>query len=165
MAISADDKTVSAEAALNYFCAAKNPIKKLIWYEYADSQEPLSKFAGNIGDCRQDITVRTPKYVRNISSQYLSFSHTSLSMPPNDEHFGVNGNYKQCKDYFDFDNHESREFTGCVNAEGDQFIVGEGTDVFKKYANKNGLYWRRGTYNADYDFMVEQMISFLGSIP
>jgi esterase/lipase len=165
VAISADDTTVSAEAALNYFCAAKNPIKKLIWYEYADSKEPLSNFAGNIGDCRKDITVRTPKDVVNIPSQYVSFSHTSLSMPPNDDHYGVNGNYKQCKDYYDFDKPESQEFTGCVKAEGDHYIVGEGTKELKAYAKDKGLYWRRGTYNADYDFMVEQIISFLGSLP
>ncbi len=44
IAISADDDTVSAEAALKYFCSAETDTKRMVWYQHADTNKRLFAF-------------------------------------------------------------------------------------------------------------------------
>jgi hypothetical protein len=68
-------------------------------------------------------------------------------MPSDEEHYGKEGNYKQCNYYFNVP--ESQKFTGCVNASTSEYVIGEETDYLKNFAKENALYWLRGTFNAD----------------
>ncbi|MDO6477347.1 hypothetical protein Q4520_18140 [Alteromonas sp. 1_MG-2023] len=164
VAISADDSTVSAEAALKYFCNAETSKKTLIWYQHAHTEEPLSNFEEDIGDCRNHILLVEAEKMKNKPDNYISFSHTSLSIPPNDPHYGIQGRYKQCKAYFDIDEPEKEEFIECIKANGVGYLVGENSYTLENEADKKDVPWRRGTYNPAYAQMEAQIFKFLESI-
>ncbi|BFT30681.1 hypothetical protein D210916BOD24_18570 [Alteromonas sp. D210916BOD_24] len=161
VAISADDNTVSAEAALSYFCAAKTDNKKMIWYQYAKSEEPLDSFKLGRSACRDDIIEREiGKNGFELPSYYKSFSHTALSVPESDPHYGINGAYRQCKNYFMDDKLDL--FTQCKDPKEHNYLIGETTKRF--YNDNKGKLIRRGVYNPDYPFMEKQILSFIDSI-
>ena len=161
IAISADDNTVSAEAALKYFCAANTDKKRMLWYQYAGSKEPLDSFKLAQGACGDDIIEREiGKDGFTLPDYYRSFSHTSLSVPESDLHYGKGGAYRQCKDYFK--DGELDKFAECKDPNYENYVIGETTDMFKE-ANK-GKRIRRGVYNPDYLFMESQIIKFIESI-
>lgn len=163
IAISADDNTVSAEAALEYFCDAATSNKKMIWYQHRGTDERLDSFAGGQGDCQKDILVREAEALK-LPDYYKSFSHTSLSVPSSDPHYGLDGAYKQCKDYFgDIDDvSQPEKYLSCQRANVPDYVIGETTKSFKaKYSDK---LIRRGVYNPDYPFMEQQIIKFIESI-
>lgn len=159
--ISADDDTVSAEAALKYFCAAKTDNKKMLWYQYGESEDPLDSFKLGRGECGDDIITReVGKDGFILPDYYKSFSHTSLSVPEDDKHYGKDGAYRQCKDYFEAG--DLTKFAKCKDATNTNYVIGEITDKFKK-ANK-GKSIRRGVYNPDYPFMEKQILEFIESV-
>ena len=162
IAISADDDTVSAEAALKYFCSAETDTKRMVWYQHADTnkKEKLAYFDEGKGACKQNIFVREAEEI-GLPDYYKSFAHTALSVPPSDPHYGVNGAYKQCKHYFE--DKDFKEFEECKRAVLPSFVVGETTDSFKeRYGGIKSI--RRGVYNPDYETMETEIFSFIGSI-
>lgn len=162
IAISADDDTVSAEAALKYFCSAETDTKRMVWYQHADTnkKEKLAYFDEGQGACKQNIIVREAEEI-GLPDYYKSFAHTALSVPPSDPHYGVNGAYKQCKHYFE--DKKLQKFEECKSAVLPSFVVGETTDSFKeRYGAIKSI--RRGVYNPDYETMETEIFSFIGSI-
>ena len=161
IAMSADDNTVSAQAALEYFCAAETNNKKMIWYQYAWSEEPLESFKLGQGPCANNITVREAGDEGVVlTPNYVSFSHTSLSVPPWDPHYGVDGDYRQCKDYFRKE--EFEKYAQCKDPKATNYLIGETTD--KLYSDNKAKLIRRGVYNPDYAFMEAQVIEFIENI-
>lgn len=161
IAISADDNTVSAQAALRYFCAAESDNKQMLWYQYANSERPLKSYRLASGPCGEDIVAREiGKNGFELPSYYKSFSHTSLSVPESDPHYGKGRAYRQCKDYFKED--KRKQFEECKDPNEDNYVVGETTE--RLYKENKGKLVRRGVYNPDYPFMEQQIIEFVESI-
>ncbi|BBO30074.1 hypothetical protein AltI4_44620 (plasmid) [Alteromonas sp. I4] len=161
IAISADDNTVSAQAALRYFCAAETDSKQMLWYQYASSERPLNSYRLASGPCGEDIIAREiGKNGFELPSYYKSFSHTSLSVPESDPHYGKEGAYRQCKDYFKDDKLE--KFEQCKDPDEANYVIGETTE--RLYEENKGKRVRRGVYNPDYPYMEQQILEFIESI-
>nr|WP_319395303.1 alpha/beta fold hydrolase [uncultured Desulfobacter sp.] len=156
MAVSADDDTIDADAARQFFCEKVTARRRgLIWY--------ASRHAGrNIdppcGDIKAVALGPVDREFQGTAYRFANYAHTALSMNPADEHYGVNGKYHHCKAYDtppDMD-----KFKKCQKGSA-KTIFGE-RDIASKAAKKelDYDYWRRGTFNPDYARLERAIICF-----
>ncbi|WP_218576606.1 alpha/beta hydrolase [Desulfobacter latus] len=156
MAVSADDETIDAQAARQFFCDRVTARRRaLIWY--------ASRHAGrNIDPPCEDIKEVKPGPVdrefQGTAYRFANYAHTALSMSPADPHYGVNGKYHQCKAYDTPPDME--DFNKCQKGSA-KTIFGE-KDIASKAAQKElGYdYWRRGSFNPDYPRLERAIICF-----
>ncbi len=157
MAVSADDATIDANAARQFFCdRVTAPRRSLIWY--------ASRHAGhNIDPPCKDIKEVKPfpveRQFQGTSYRFANYAHTALSMSPADPHYGVNGKYHQCKAYDTPP--DMADFNKCQKGSA-KTIFGE-KDIASKAARKalDYDYWRRGTFNPDYPRLERAIICFV----
>ncbi len=157
MAVSADDQTINASAARTFFCQTRNERRALIWYQSIDPSVN-TKIANDASQqCKQIINVA----LNTLEPQFktVNLAHTALSMQPNDPHYGVKGNYHQCKEYAD----NNKQFTACQNDDqnsvfGETNIDDLNTDIKPAYT-----YLRRGTFNPDYRHLESRILCFTDS--
>jgi esterase/lipase len=152
MAVSADDATIDALAARQYFC--KNVVNKrklLVWYEGFSNQAELS--------CEGILTVAKPALKQTqgeVEYRYANASHTGISVNPIDAHYGVKGKYRDCKAYEKSD--DDSQWLKCVDDAGVK-TFGEKNIADMPNVLAKGM-WRRGTFNKDYDALVEKVMCF-----
>ncbi len=158
MAVSADDDTIDAEAARDFFCHFTTSERRaLIWYEYAftdDRSEP---------PCKDIATVRLNGIEQDFEGtpyRFASFAHTALSMSPIDGHYGVNGKYRNCKSYED--RQDAAGFANCQKGSMET-IFSENNVASLRDENGQKLrydFWRRGTFNPDYPRLEKSILCF-----
>ena len=152
MAVSADDATIDALAARQYFC--KNVVNKrklLVWYQGFADQAELS--------CDGILTVAKPELEQtqdDVKYRYANASHTGVSVNPIDVHYGVQGVYRDCKAYEKSD--DDSQWLKCVEDTGVK-TFGEKNIADMPNVLAKGM-WRRGTFNKDYDALVEKVVCF-----
>lgn len=139
IAASADDATVHSSATLRFIQRAQHPASTLVWYstkqmtqskvEWVDSAIPERKI--------------------------LSSAHTAIVMPPEDEHYGAKGEYKNCLHYH---GSEEERYVMCLKAKQD-VSLGE----VNERNLRHGL-MRRLTFNPHYAQMEASMQRFLKEI-
>ena len=89
-----------------------------------------------------------------IPEKILSFSHMSILIPPEDTHYGANGDYRNCLHY----DNDSDEFNKCSS--GDNNWLGE-------WSNENlskGIL-QRMTWNPLFQKMLDEQDRFLADLP
>lgn len=146
MAGSGDDATVNMESAREFFCS-KTPAqhRQMLWYRAAATgSDPLALCEG-----LQVVAAESAEY------RVVSFSHTSLSMAPDNPHYGVAGDYPVCDSY----RADPARFSQCVNDDA-------GTVYGERGLGENGYYdnklVRRGSFNPDYAHMMAAIVRFIG---
>jgi esterase/lipase len=154
-AASADDTTVAASATLEFIAHTRHPSSKLVLYttdtENYSSASPEGEQAEHAGSARLEL-------VNSVfpEQRILSFSHTSIVLPPEDHHYGVSGDYSNCAHYFPGD---IEKFTACNN-NPQLDLQGELTEENLK----SGII-RRLMYNPDFSGLKDSMRTFINSLP
>jgi len=159
MAVSADDATIDARAAREFFCYPTEVKRRaLLWYQSID---PTVNAAINRHDtpelmCDNIVEIK----LEDIQSDFntVNLAHTALSMSPEDPHYGVHGKYHNCKAYDTAKT--ARQFNEC---QGDvkKSIYGENNiSELKDTLHVEYDYLRRGTFNPDYKNLESKILCF-----
>ncbi|ADE12686.1 conserved hypothetical protein [Sideroxydans lithotrophicus ES-1] len=137
---SADDATVNPDATLSFMQRAQHPCSKLVWY----ATERMD---------RQNV-----EWVNSaVPEQHiLSSAHTAIVMPPEDGHYGVNGEYANCLHYLP---HDEKSYVACRRRDAE---VWYGEDSERNL--QRGLL-RRLMYNPHYAAMETSMQRFIERLP
>lgn len=158
MAVSADDETIDAQAARKFFCDLTTSERRaLIWYKTKYTKDQP------VATCKDIATVDFNSSELNYNGtpyRFANFAHTALSMSPGDAHYGVNGKYRNCKFYEDEGDTDGYE--KCQKGT-DKTIFSENNIASLKDENDKTLeydYWRRGTFNPDYDRLEKSILCF-----
>jgi esterase/lipase len=138
IAASEDDSTVRTEATLEFFEQAAHPSKRMLLYGTG--------------------TKALPTQVERISSvlpdqRVISSAHTAIVIPPDDPHYGAQGDYASCGHYFG----KGEKYRLCKNRKED--LLGE---VSRENLQKGII--RRLTYNPHYDDMTAHLASHIRSL-
>lgn len=156
MAVSADDETIDANAARQFFCDRVTAERRgLIWYASRHAERNIDPPCEDIKEVKLGPVDRQ---FQGIAYRFANYAHTALSMSPADPHYGVNGKYHQCKAY-DTPS-DMADFNKCQKGSS-KTIFGE-KDIASKTAKKelDYDYWRRGTFNPDYARLERAIICF-----
>lgn len=137
-AASADDATVLAAATLRFMQQVRHPLRKLIWYAAEDPKQADVEWVNS----------HLPE------QRILSGAHTALVMPPEDAHYGAQGDYANCLHYVAGDD---RKYAACMTRPE---WWGE---VLPQYLAHGVL--RRLTWNPHYVAMEAAMQTFIEGLP
>jgi esterase/lipase len=142
-AVSFEDATVDPFHTLKFFREnITSPNSRLLLYTAKEPTAPPSD---------QRITVSSS---RLPSQRILGFSHQSLTISPDDPHYGSNGEYRNCLHY----GRNSAEFKKC--REGESVWLGEHSRT-----NKGKGVLQRLTWNPKFREMLGEIDNFLENIP
>lgn len=136
IAASADDATVHSSATLRFIQRAQHPASTLVWYS------------------TKQITQSKVEWVDSAIPErsILSSAHTAVVMPPEDEHYGAAGEYKNCLHYH---GSEEERYVMCLKAKQD-VNLGE----VNEHNLRQGLL-RRLTFNPHFAEMEASMQRFI----
>ncbi|MEN8134630.1 MAG: alpha/beta fold hydrolase [Thermodesulfobacteriota bacterium] len=142
-AVSLEDATIDPWHTLEFFREnITSPNSRLLLYAADEPSTPLSD---------QRITVSSSSLP---AQRIIGFSHQSITIAPDDPHYGNNGEYRNCLHY----GRNSAEFKKCQ--EGENVWLGEHTRV-----NKGKGVLQRLTWNPKFQEMLGEIDNFLRSIP
>lgn len=134
-AVTLDDKTVSAQASLDYFYYHQNPANKLILYTQPSFQSP---------DAR--MIIRNAAYP---DENILDISHIAIPTSPNNKHYGKNGDFllasREGEPYF---------YDEIISIEEPFYDI-----LFKLKLTRYPR--RRLTYNPDFNFLAKEILKFI----
>ncbi|MBL4820755.1 MAG: esterase [Gammaproteobacteria bacterium] len=146
MAMSGDDTTIDAMASAEFFCnKVNNKRRHLLWYR-----------SGNTGASPEitcdgmevvDVTVAEPRFIGH--------SHVGITMPMNDPHYGIDGNYSSCLAYSE----NPALFDEC-RSDNDNTVYGENT-IRDEAGRYQGKLVRRATFNPLYNEMIDEIRCFI----
>jgi len=143
MAGSGDDTTVDMEAAREFFCS-KTPeqSRRMLWYSaQATGSVPAASCEG-----LQVVASESPAH------RVYSLSHTAISVPPTDPHYGLDGDFALCGHFRDAD-YETCRYDASATVYGERNL-GEGGRYKDRLV-------RRGSFNPHYDAMLAEMVCFI----
>jgi esterase/lipase len=143
MAGSGDDTTVNMEVAREFFCS-KTPTasRRMLWY----SAEVAGSAPAATCEGLQVVAAEA------LEQRVLSLSHTAISVPPTDPHYGLDGAFALCGHFRGADYDTCRhDATATVYGERN---LGEG-------GRFEGRLVRRGSFNPHYDAMLAEMVCFI----
>lgn len=145
MAGTGDDTTVNMEAARTFFCTkAPQDRRRMLWYRaQATSSDPSALCPGI-----EVVAAESPEH------RVVSLSHTSITTPPEDPHYGLDGRYSICLHY----GADSADFNTCMN-DDTQTVYGERNLISE--GRYNGKWVRRGSFNPHYEQMLEEVVGFI----
>jgi len=145
MAVSGDDATIDAEAAREFFCSKTNPANRsMVWYQAeASGSKPADVCSGMELVMAADAAYRL-----------LSYAHTSITLPPDDPHYGFDANYRNCLHYSE----KSVDRSDCL-ADNSNSIYGEHSLLIDGRYDAKLL--RRATFNPRYEQMMGSIYCFL----
>ena len=110
-AASADDTTADTSATLNFMMRIPHASSKLVLFTTDEGQRAL----GFPEEKLELVNSVVPE------QRILSASHTSIMLPPDDEHYGAAGGYSNCTHYYP---DEMEKYSACIN-HPDQVLQGE----------------------------------------
>jgi len=148
MAVSGDDETIDAEAAREFFCAKTNPVNRsMIWYQAeASDNKPANVCSGlNV------VNAEDPAY------RMVSYAHTSITLPPDDPHYGFDANYRNCLHYSE----HSAQRNECLTEDSETVYGEHGLLNDGRY---EGKLLRRATFNPRYEQMMTSIFCFLDQV-
>jgi len=159
MAVSADDATIDARAAREFFCYPTEIRRRvLIWYQSID---PAVNASINRQDtpelmCDNIVEIRLTDIQPDFNT--VNLAHTALSMSPDDPHYGVHGKYHNCKAYDTAK--KTQEFEECRTNDTETVYGENNISKLKDRLHLNYKYLRRGTFNPDYANLEQKILCF-----
>lgn len=148
MAGSADDSTVNMEAARAFFCTkAPSGQRSMLWYQaQATAVAPQ-------GVC-EGLRVLAAE---STAHRVVNLAHTSLTMSPDNRHYGLHGRYRICLHY----GVDTEDYRQCRDDDA-QTVYGEtGLASDGRY---EGKLVRRGSFNPHYAQMFAAIVDFITSV-
>jgi esterase/lipase len=142
IAASEDDATVRSLATLEFMASQHHPASRMVYY----TQNPSISPAGIPQSRIERACSVIPE--QNI----LSFSHTSLVLPPEDKYYGLNGEYSSCLHYYP---HDMESYAACMH-NSPAVLQGEVTDE-----NLSKGVMRRLMYNPYFKELTVSMQRFI----
>ncbi|TMM45748.1 alpha/beta hydrolase [Colwellia ponticola] len=148
--VSEHDQTIDTKHTLQLvqqwqLASAKTQMKKSVLIYYGDNNQLPSKLA-------DVMTVIVPECSpKSLCSDVLDVSHIATTNSPDNPHYGVNGQYRNCGHYVK----DTARYQACKNNK--QTIKGETTAI--NLAHKRAM--QRLTYNPYYAEMLTEMTAFL----
>jgi len=136
IAASADDATVHSSATLRFIQRAQHPASTLVWYSTTKIERSKVEWVDSAIPAKG----------------ILSSAHTAVVIPPDDGHYGVEGEYKNCLHYH---GSEEERYVMCLKAKQD-VCLGE---VDERNLQQGLL--RRLTFNPSYAEMEASMQRFI----
>lgn len=148
MAGSSADATVNMEAARDFFCT-KTPrgARTMLWYQ-ATGLDPAPQ-----EQC--DGLLVLP--AQSEEHRVINLSHTSMTMAPDNPHYGLDGDYSMCLQYGE----GSSDYATCVDDDA-QTVYGE--SGLASDGRFEGKLVRRGSFNPHFTQMIEHIERFIESI-
>jgi len=140
IAASEDDATVSTEESLRFFRASRHSQKRMVLYSRADA--PPKKGLQRIKN------VFPEKHI-------ISSAHTAMTLPPDDPHYGEQGDYAYCSHYFPQD---AEKYRRCKKRQED--FLGE---ISAENLKKGVL--RRLMFNPNYAALTKSLDDFITALP
>lgn len=143
---SEDDKTVKTSVTLEFMLGQSNPANQMIVYA-TDAKKHA-----------QDYTANKVEWVNSIVSEQkiLSSAHTAILIPPDDEHYGFDGEYANCIHYYP---EEMEKYLACTRHPKDCW---QGEVI---PANLNAGTLRRLMYNPNFAELKVSLAKFIDSLP
>ena len=133
-------------ATIDFIARALDPSSKLVLY----STEPANAPPGISPDKLEMVNSVFPE------QKILSSAHTAIVVPPDDRHYGVDGDYSNCVHYYP---DEMASYDACINRPKEDF-QGELTK-----ANLEAGILRRLMYNPNYAALEVSMKKFIDKLP
>lgn len=147
VAASAEDATVDSSATLEFMAHhAPHPCSRLVYY----TTNPLIFPIGIPQNKIELINSVIP--AQNV----ISFSHLSIVLPPEDAHYGVQGEYSNCLHYYPDD---MKKYAACLT-NSPQILQGEVTEQ-----NLRAGIMRRLIYNPHFAALKTSMQQFIENLP
>ena len=154
-AASADDTTVDVSATLEFIARSRHPSSKIVLYS-ADAEDISSKPDLNRAIGELSGTTKLDVVGSKLPQQrILSFSHTSIVLPSDDEHYGASGDYSNCVHYYPGD---FEKYTACNN-NSREALQGEVTE-----RNLKAGILRRLMYNPKFTDLKISMRKFIDDL-
>ena len=145
--LSEDDKTIDPEKTLDvFYFYLKSDKNRVILY----TTEP-EKYNNN-----KDLIIAQNSHLPD--QHILNFGHISITIPPDDPHYGRNGDYRNCLHYLK----EKDAFSSCL--ENPDIWWGEINKKELEYASKNNLLISRLAFNPHFDQMIKYLDDFLSTV-
>ena len=146
VAASADDMTVKTTVILDFIARAQHQLSRLVLY----TTEPESLPDGVPPDRLELVNSVFP------GQKILSSAHTAIVIPPDDRHYGLEGDYSNCVHYYP---EEMENYAACLNHPEQDF---QGEITAKNL--KAGIL-RRLTYNPNFAALKDSMQRFIDALP
>jgi hypothetical protein len=145
-ATSQDDTTVYTSATLEFMAHAGNPLNKLVLY------------TTDTGNVPKGIPPEKLELVNSVipEQKILSSAHTAIMLSPDDEHYGIAGNYSNCIHYYPDD---MEKYDACNNDPRED-LQGELTE-----RNLKAGILRRLMYNPNFSALKLSMKMFIDNLP
>jgi len=145
-AASEQDITVFTSATLSFMEKAPNPANKLVLYTTNVNQVAPGRSAEKLERVNSVFPER----------RILSAAHTAITLPLEDPHYGIMGEYVNCLHYFP---DESQKYNNCIS-KPEQAYWGELTDTNLKAGNL-----RRLMANPNFPQLKTSMKKFIDALP
>jgi hypothetical protein len=110
-------------------------------------------------NCEGIIEIDRPELLqsfKNVDYNYANLAHTGVSVSPDDKHYGVQGIYKDCKFY---ESEDDKLWNACMANEGVKIFAEKNVQDMPAVLGEKGM-WRRGTFNKDYQRIVQSIACF-----
>ncbi len=158
MAVSADDGTIDAPMARSFFCNSLTSKRRtLIWYRSRFTEDRGAPVCDGI--VTVELSDRGQPY-GDVPYRTANMSHTALPVSPDDRHYGAHGRYRNCKSYEGKGNPE--DFANCQKG-SPRSVFGENIGTAEDKQALGYDFWRRGTFNPDYERLEKTIICFVDS--
>lgn len=146
IAASQDDTTANIPATLEFMAHAHHPCSRLVLYT-----TDTKKLPAVIAAKKLELVNSTA-----IEQRILSSAHTAIVLPPEDSHYGANGDYSNALHYY----HSNLEkYHACINRSED-VLLGEITE-----ANLKAGTLQRLMYNPNFAALKVSMKRFMDNLP
>ena len=154
---SADDSTVDAHKAEEFFCeSVVSSEKAMVWYESLKKDSHKKRICPEKTHIVSLPSTHLPLTHKGNEYYFANYAHTSVTFSPDNFHYGAFGVYKKCKYLI----HSKKKYSDCANEKG-KFIFGEFKTINPKkdFAGKFD-YVRAGTFNPDFDRINRAILCF-----
>lgn len=147
MVTTGDDTTVDPEAARQFFCEQVDTERRhMIWYHSpVTTSKPDSSCDG-----LQTREAQAP------AMRVITLAHVGTALPPEDDHYGLTGKYRQCLRY----QNDSERAIRCLENDAET-VYGEPERLVDDRGLHQDRLVRRATFNPHYAAMVQSLDCFL----
>ena len=171
MAISCQDDTVDAPAAIDFFndrvAAGALQKSRLVVFHGVPADPTIAKEYDETNTAckaRYDRTASDRLTVIPVASpdtkpRVLDLPHIALPIAPGNEHYGERGDYRNCLHYLEAG--QGKEFDDCRGAPLDKRLLGEKLKANLEFARKDGKFLIRLGFNPQFEAMTERIREFV----
>lgn len=172
LVVAENDYTIKSDTAIDLFRRGRfgDKSEMLIYSPLANSDGTCGEatLAGQLREESRQAMCESSNFVFTLKGReyYIAdYSHMALTLKPDDEHYGLDGDYRYCTQYFFDADKKLRDL--CMDEDNSQICFGErsfwGSQKYP-YCKKNHRVVRRLTSNPRFDRLQAVMENFLQNL-